>query len=154
GGDHALAVVKDRNDLVFGLVLVALGNVAKQLAVAIRFPMIEVAQNEWRTGYGKRFVDRAGERCAGINDIDGAETQSLVDLVLVAELRGGEHTDLVTAVGTLFDLLGRPKRLGVIGLRYLVYVRPFELGLGAGRRSGNDDCGCEREAMGQKTLPV
>src|SRR5262245_16157469 len=126
---------------MFRLVLVALGNIAEQFAVAIGLPMIEVAQNEWRAGDRQGLVDRAGKRCTGIDDVDGPEAQPFIDLVLVAELRGGKHADLVTAVGALLDLLGRPQRLRMIGLRYLVYMRPFELGLGAGWAGCDKDRG-------------
>ena len=61
GGHHALAVIGERDNLVLGLVLVALGDVAEQFAVAVGLPVIEVAQHEWRPGDGQRLVDRAGE---------------------------------------------------------------------------------------------
>ena len=62
------------------------------------------------------------------------EAETLVDLVLVAELGRREDLDLVLAVGALLDLVGRPQRLGVVGLGDLVDMRPFELGLGGGRQ--------------------
>src|SRR5262249_37194426 len=72
----------------------------------------------------------------------------------IAELRGGEHADLITAVGPFLDFLRRPERLGMVGFRNLVHMRPLELGLGAGRCGCNQNCGREREAVGPKTLPV
>ena len=146
GGDHALAVIGQRLDLVLGLVLVALGDVAEQFAVAIGLPVIEVAQHEWRAGDCQRLVDRTGERGAGIDDVDGAEAEPLIDLVLVAELGSRKHLDLIPAVGTLLDFFGRPQRLGVIGLGDLVDMRPFQLGLGRGwpRDDGGRDDECCR----------
>ena len=107
--------------------------------------MLEVAQHERRVGDRDRLVDRAREGDAGVDHVDGAEAEALVDLVLVAELRGREDLDLVLAVGALLDLVGRPQRLGVVGLGDLVDVRPFELGLGGGRqgrerKAGGPDC--------------
>ena len=154
GGDHALAVIGERDDLVLGLVLVALGDVAEQLAVAIGLPVIEVAQHERRAGDRERLVDRAGERGAGVDDVDGAEPEPLVDLVFVAELRGREHLDLVAAVGALLDLLGRPQRLGVIGLGDFVDMRPFELGLGPGGTNHNKYCGNKRKTVRQMARPI
>src|SRR6202008_1396702 len=46
GGDVTLAVVGQRDDLVFGLVVVALGEIGKQLAVAIGLPVIEISEDE------------------------------------------------------------------------------------------------------------
>ena len=43
GGDHALAVIGQRHDLVLGLAFVARGDVTEQFAVAIGLPVIEVA---------------------------------------------------------------------------------------------------------------
>ena len=130
---------------MLGLVLVALGDVAEQLAVAVGLPVIEVAQHERRAGDRERLVDRARERSAGIDDVDGAEPEPLIDLVLVAELRGRKYADLIAAVGALLDLLGRPQRLGVIGLRHFIDMRPFELGLRAGGSPHSKCCDHERE---------
>ncbi len=143
GRDVALPVVGERDHLVPRLVLVALGNVAEELALAIGLPVVEVAQHEGRVGDGDRLVNGPGEGGARVDDIDRAEAQALVDLVLVAELRGRENLDLVLAVRALLDFLGRPERLGVIGLGHLVDVRPFQLGLRGGGgckgHSGDDE---------------
>src|SRR4051812_38442299 len=82
-------------------------------------------------------MDRAGKGRAGVDDVDGAEPKPLVDLVLVAELRGREYRDLVAAIGALLDLVGRPQRFGMIGLGDLVDMRPFEFRL---RGGGCDAC--------------
>src|SRR5262249_6981249 len=125
---------KNRDDLVLGLVFITFGDIAEQFAVAISLPMIEVAQDERRTGNRQRLMDRAGKRRAGIDDSDGPKPQPFIDLVFVAKLGGGKHPDFVAPIGALLDLLGSPQRFGVIGLAYLIDMRPLELGLGAGRR--------------------
>ena len=66
----ALTIVEDGDDLVLRLVLVALGKIAEELAVAIGLPVVEVAQNEWSAGDREWLVDRARKRGSGINDID------------------------------------------------------------------------------------
>src|SRR4029078_8312163 len=154
GGYMALAIVEDGDDLVPGLVVIAFGEIAKQLAVAIGLPVVEVAQNEWRAGDRERLVDRACKRCASINDIDGAEPEALVDLVFIAELGGRKHSDFVASVGPFLDLVRRPERIGVIGLSHFVNVRPFELGLGLCRSSHDKCCSEDREILRQAARPV
>ena len=139
---------------MLGLVLVALGNVAEQLALAVGLPMVEVAQDERRAGDRQRLVDRAGKRRAGIDDVHRAKTEALVDLIFIAELRSREYPDLVAAIGALLDLVRRPQRLGVIGLRHFVHMRPFELCLGAGRIGQDQCCGEKRELVRQMARPV
>ena len=127
---HALAIVGERDHLVLGLVLVTLGDIAEQLAVAVGLPVIEIAQHEWRAGDRERLVDRTSERRASVDHVDSAEPETFIDLVLVAELRGRKHADLVFAVGALLDLLRGPDGFGVIGLVHFVDMRPLQLGLG------------------------
>ncbi len=81
--------------------------------------MIVVAQHERRAGDRQRLVNRSGKRHAGIDQVDRAEPQAFVDLVLIAELRRRKDLDLVAARRALLDLVGRPKRFGVIGLAQL-----------------------------------
>jgi len=141
-----MAVVGQRDDLVFGLVVVALGEFGKQLALAIGLPVIEVAQDERRAGDAERLGRRRGKIDAGVDDIDRAEAKSLIDLVLVAELRRREHLDLIFAVGAFLDFVGRPQRLGVVGLGDLIDMSPLQLGLGRGRpRDGGRDDECCRQ---------
>jgi hypothetical protein len=112
--------------------------------------MVEIAQDERRVGDCQRLVDRSGKGDAGIDQVDGTEAQRLVDLVLVAELRGGKHLDLVFAVGALLNFLGSPERFLVIGLAGLIDMRPFENGLRRRRDGREQDCarkqGGERRA--------
>ena len=49
-------------------------------------------------------MDPADEGRAGVDDVDRAEAERLVDLGLVAELGGREHLDLVFPVRALLDL--------------------------------------------------
>ena len=142
--DVALAVIGERDDLVLGLVLVAFRDVAKQRARAISHEVIEVAQHVWRVGDRYRLVDRASKRDTGVDHVHGAEAEAFVDLVLVAELRGRKHLDLVAAAGALLDFLRGPQRFRMIRLRDLVDVRPFQFGLSrcgrGGDRGGNNHC--------------
>ncbi len=135
-----LPIIGDGDDLVLALVVVTLGKIGKQLALPIGFPVIEVAQDERRAGDAERLVGGGDKIDAGVYDIDGAETEPLVDLVFVAELRSRENLDFVLAVGALLDFVGRPQRLGMIRLTDLVDVRPLQFGLGRGR---SRDCCCD-----------
>ncbi len=142
GGDMTLPVIGERDDPVLGLVVVTPGKIGKQLAVPIGLPVSEVAQDERRAGDAKRLVGGGGKIDAGVDHIDGAEAEPLVDLVLVAELRSREHLDFIFAVGPFLDFVGGPQRLGVIGFAGLVDMRPFQFGLG---RSRACDCGCDEK---------
>src|SRR5262249_51941931 len=130
------------------------GDVAEQFAVAVSLPVIEVAQDEWRTGDRQRLVDRASEWRTGIVDVNGTEAQGFIDLVLVTELRSREHADFIRAVGALVGILGSPQRLGMVGLADLVDVRPLELGLGTGRRHHEEYRSQNRDSVSQLTRPV
>ena len=99
--------------------------------------MIEVAQHERRAGDAERLVGRSGEIDAGVDHVDGAEAEPFVDLVLVAELRSREHLDFDICRWCASDFVGRPQRLGVVGLADLVDMRPFQLGLA---EAGPSDC--------------
>ena len=135
-----LPVIGERDDLVPGLVVVPLGEILEQLALAIGLPVLEITQDERRVGDAERLVGRRGEADAGVDDIDDAETESLVELFLGAELRRWEYLDVIFAVGALPDLAGRPQRFNVIGLADLVAMGPFQFGLGASRsRDGRSD---------------
>ncbi len=150
-----LAVISEGDDLVLGLVLVALGDVAEQLAVAIGHKVIEIAQDIGRIGDRDRLVDRAGEGDAGIDDVDGTKTQTFIDLVFVAQLRGRKHADFIAAGGALLDLFRGPQRLRVIRLGDFVNVRPFQFGLRAGRsgdREGGDGEGKTERQSARKFL--
>src|SRR5260370_18444195 len=87
GGELTQAVVGERDDLVPGLVLVTPGQILEQLAVAIGLPVLEIAQHERRAADTERLVGRSRKIDAGVSQIDGAEAEPLVDLVLVADLR-------------------------------------------------------------------
>jgi hypothetical protein len=95
-------------------------------------PVVVVAEHERRAADGDRAVGAAGEELPGVDDVDRAEAEALVDVGLLAQRGGGEHLDGVAPVGALRELLGRPHRPGVIGLARFIHVRPLELGLGRG----------------------
>jgi hypothetical protein len=91
--------------------------------------MIEIAQDERRIRDRDRLVDRTGKIDAGVDHVDRAEAQRLVDLVFIAELRGRENLDFVTAIGAFLDFFAGPHRIGVVGLVDFVNVCPFQFGL-------------------------
>ena len=128
------AVVGDRGDVVARGLLVAVGEPLEDVALGVGEQVVGVAEDVGIVGDADRRVLAGGEARAGDDDVDGAELQALVDVGLLAELRGREDGDLVAAVGALADLLGRPDRLGVERLGHLVDVRPVELGLRRGGR--------------------
>ena len=128
------AVVGDRGDVVARGLLVAVGKPLEDVALGVGDQVLRIAEDVGVVGDADRRILTGGEARAGDDDVDGAELQPLVDVGLLAELRGREDRDLVAPVGALADLLGRPDRLGVEGLGHLVDMRPVELGLRAWRR--------------------
>ncbi|MNT38979.1 hypothetical protein D3C72_1751940 [compost metagenome] len=128
----ARAVVVERRDVVAGLVVVALGELLEHVAPGVLQLVLRVAEDERKVGDGQRLVAVAREARAGQHDVDRAQRQALVDVGFLAQAGGREHLDVVLAVAALLDLLGRPHRVLVEGLRGLVDVRPLELGLRAG----------------------
>ena len=124
--------------------------------------MVEVAEHERRAADRDRAVEAAGEQLAGVDDVDRAEAQALVDVGFLAERAGREHLDLVAAVGALADLLRGPDRPGVVGLAGLVDVRPFQRGLRlrlsrcaqAGRRDGGRQQEPPGEPLHHRLAPI
>jgi hypothetical protein len=91
--------------------------------------VVEVAEHEWRAADGKRWIRARGERLARVDDVDGAERESLIDIRFLAQRRGWKNLDLVAAVGAFLDFIGGPERPLVIWLTRFVHVRPLEFGL-------------------------
>jgi hypothetical protein len=117
----------------------------EDVALGVGEQVRRVAEDVGIIGDSDRRVLARREARAGDDDVDGAERQPLVDVGLLAELRGRVDLDLVAAVGAPADLLGGPDRLGVERLGDLVDVRPAQLLLGEGgaseQRQGD---ACER----------
>jgi hypothetical protein len=118
--------------------------------------VLEVLEHVGRVRDGDRLEGGAGEGGAGVDHVDRAERQRLVDLLLVAERRGREDVDLELVGGALGDLAGRPHRLGVVGLVGLVDMGEFELGLGqdrTGEADRHDGDGRHQGTTGHHLLP-
>src|SRR6185369_3859287 len=144
----ARAVVGQRRDVVAGLHVVTLGELAEDVAVGVLQLVLGVAEDEREVGDRERRVAATGEARAGEDDVDGAERQPLVDVGLLAEARRRKDLDLVAPVGALLDLVAGPHRVLVERLRGLVDVRPLELGLRVrgrqrGERGGGECAGDE-----------
>ena len=77
-----------------GLVFASLG------VVMMRIPAVEIVQNERRAGDRKRLMDGAGKWCTLVDDVNGTESEPVIDLVLLPGCDAG-----------------KPPRVGVIGLR-------------------------------------
>jgi hypothetical protein len=127
------AVVGDGDDVVARLVLVTLRQLLEDVAPRVGEEMVGVAERVRVVGHADRREAARREARARDDDVDALKGQALVEVRLLAELRGRVDVDLVAAVGALLDLFRRPDRFGVERLGRLVDVRPFERGLGFGR---------------------
>ena len=143
------AVVGDGDDVVAGLVLVALRQLLEDVALGVGQEMVRVAEGVGIVGDADRREAARGEARARDDDVDAAKGQALVEVRLLAELRGRIDVDVVAAVGPLLDLLRRPDQFGVERLGRLVDVRPFELGLGCGRAGRRPESQGRDEREGQ-----
>ena len=108
--------------------------------------MIEVPENERRATDRNRPEGAAGKKLACIDDIDGAQGQTLVDVGLLA--KRGRRKDLhrVTVISALLDFTAGPHRGGVIRLANLVNMRKFEFGLRLKRCHGKQSQGQYRQS--------
>ena len=136
--DVACAVVVQCGDVVAAFVVVALGQLFEHVTLGVRQLVLGVPEDEREVGDGQRLVGVACKTRARQDDVHGAQGQALVDVGLFAQAGRGEHLDVVFAVGAFLDLLSRPHRVFVEGLRRFVHVGPFELGL----RICNAKCAC------------
>ena len=136
-GRVARAVVGEGGDGVAGGLLVALGQLLEHVALAVLDHVVGVAEREGVVADGQaRDSELDGERGAGEDDVHRAQLQALVDVAFLAQAGGGEHLDLVLAVGALLEFLAGPDRPLVVRLGGLVHVGPFQLGLGLGHAEG------------------
>ena len=75
------------------------------------------------------YRDELADLDQRIEDEARAQLQALVDIAFFAQGGGREHLDVIASRSAFFDLFSSPHRGGVLGLRGLVHVRPFQFGL-------------------------
>ncbi|MOA22091.1 hypothetical protein D3C78_1426290 [compost metagenome] len=115
--------------MVAAFLVVALRQLFVDVALGVGDQVLGAAEGVGVVGDADAREALGGEAGPGNDHVHRAQGQPLVDVVFLAQLRGGIDIDVIAAVGAFFDLLRRPHRRGMEGFGSLVHMRPFQLGL-------------------------
>ncbi|CUI95118.1 Uncharacterised protein [Achromobacter kerstersii] len=125
----ARAVVGGGDDVVAAFFVVAAREFLVDIALGVGDQVLGAAESVGVIGDADAGKALGGEAGARDDHVHRAQRQPLVDVILLAQLRGGVDIDVIAAVRAFLDFLRRPHRRGVEGFGSLVHMRPFQLGL-------------------------